>query len=59
MKLSVPLPEIAESEKSPLGQQLLLIIEQQAGNIDQLYQQVQQLKDEIAWLKNPTTTSKK
>jgi len=50
MKLN--LPEIAENEKSLQVLQLLFVIEQQANIIERLNQQVQQLKDEIARLKN-------
>ena len=50
MKLKIPIPEIPESEKTPLVLTLLTIIEHQANIIDQLNEEVQLLKDEIARL---------
>jgi hypothetical protein len=52
MKLKIIPPEIPEDQQTPLVKQLLLIIETQASIIDGLNEQVQQLKDEIARLKN-------
>ena len=51
MKLKIPLPDISESEKTPLVLSLLAIIEHQANIIDQLNEEIQLLKDEIARLK--------
>jgi hypothetical protein len=51
MKFKINLPEIAEVEKTPLVSQLLIVIEQQMNMINQLNEQIQLLKDEIARLK--------
>ena len=51
MKLNIPIPDIPESEKTPLVLTLLAIIEHQANIIDQLTEEIQLLKDEIARLK--------
>jgi hypothetical protein len=51
LKLKIPLPDIPESEKTPLVLTLLAIIEHQASIIDQLNEEIQLLKDEIARLK--------
>lgn len=51
MKLKITLPDIQESEKIPLVLTLLAIIEHQANTNDQLTEENQLLKDEIARLK--------
>ena len=51
MKLKMPLPDISESEKTPLVLTLLTIIEHQSNIINQLAEEIQLLKDEIARLK--------
>ncbi len=50
MKGTIKPPTIPEEEKSPLVVQLLAVIEHQSSIIDQLKEQIQQLKDEIARL---------
>ena len=52
MKGSLKLPDIHEKDKSPLVEQLLVIIEQQSIIIQQQAEEIQKLKDEIARLKN-------
>lgn len=52
MKVSIQLPAIPEDQKSPLILRLLEIIEQQGSIIQQLAEQNQELRDEIARLKN-------
>ena len=52
MKWSIKLPEIPDKDKSPLVEQLLVIIEQQNIIIQQQAEEIQKLKDEIARLKN-------
>jgi len=52
MRVSIKLPTIPEDQKTPLVLQLLEIIEQQGWIIQQLLEQNQELRDEIARLKN-------
>jgi len=52
MKETLKPPIIPEDEKSPLVQELLAFIEQQASIIQHLIEEIQKLKDEIARLKN-------
>jgi hypothetical protein len=52
MKGLLNLPEIPENDKSPLVEQLLAFSDQQSILIRQQAEQIQQLKDEIARLKN-------
>jgi len=52
MKGTLKPPIIPEDEKSPLVQELLAFIEQQASIIQHLIEEIQKLKDEIARLKN-------
>ena len=52
MKLNLSLPLILEQQKSPLVRQLLDIIDYQNHFLQQQADQIQQLKDEIARLKN-------
>ena len=52
MKGTLKPPTIPEDEKSPLVQELLVFIEQQAFTIQHLIEDIQKLKDEIARLKN-------
>jgi hypothetical protein len=52
MKGLLNLPEILDSEKTPLVNQLLAFIEQQSILLRQQVEQIQLLKDEIARLKN-------
>jgi len=52
MKGTLKPPTIPEDEKSPLVQELLAFIEQQASIIQQLIEEIQKLRDEIARLKN-------
>ncbi|MDZ7581909.1 MAG: transposase [Deltaproteobacteria bacterium] len=52
MKETLKLPAISERDKSPLVEQLLAFIERQGIIILQQAEQIQQLKDEIARLKN-------
>jgi len=52
MKGTIKSPTITDEEKSPLVNQLLEIIENQAATIQAQAEQIQKLKDEIARLKN-------
>ena len=51
MKETIKVPIIPEIEKSALVRELLLFIEQQASIIQQLSEETQKLRDEIARLK--------
>ena len=51
MKAKFKLPEISESEKTPIVLELMGIIEQQSAFIKHQVEVIQQLKDEIAQLK--------
>jgi len=52
MKPDIQLPSIPEDQKSPFVRGLLDFIEYQGAIIQQQAEQIQQLRDEIARLKN-------
>ena len=58
MKTKIQLPNIPESEKTPLVVQLLSLIETQAAFLSQQAEQIQLLKDEIARLKGQSPRPK-